>query len=269
MIQSGEKLRDLTDREETAADIVGDSVRTVQRNRDNLLRLVAEQLLYMELDFLDALIEENDGLKLNIGWDGFQTDSWSVQWKLEKDSNGAWVHRIEKRLALTSGGIGTMALPLGAFWSGSELETTTVEPSDIQVERFKGIPHRWSPDPYPYDLFFFGRNIPRGDTVFLTYHQTGYDPDRTFEPFAAYRPRNVGVDLSWHVELPASLPPEAVRLTVTAGLPPHTHELESVPIEASSDGLYRAQKIVDVDPKKQEDLRYQLEFDKAAFDDLY
>ena len=84
----------------------------MQRNRDNLLRLVAEQLLYMELDFLDALIEENDGLKLNIGWDGFQTDSWSVQWKLEKDSNGAWVHRIEKRLALTSGGIGTMALPL-------------------------------------------------------------------------------------------------------------------------------------------------------------
>ncbi|MBS1862356.1 MAG: hypothetical protein JSS68_11675 [Actinobacteria bacterium] len=255
---------DLTVRGETAAQILQDSARTVQRNRTNLLQLVAEQVLYLELEYLEALAVDDP--PLNIGWDGFQTDSWFIQWKLEKAESGEWTHLITRQLNLVSGGVGTMTLPLGAMWTGSgELETTDYSPSDAVVERVEGVPHRWSPKPYPYDLFFFGRNIPRGERVFVSYTQEGTDPNGTFEPHSAYRPRNIGVQLRWHVELPASLPPGSVKLRVSAKLPPHTHDIEVREVEAIESGTYQVNTTVEVDPKKYEDLLYQLVFDKDAF----
>ncbi len=239
----------------------------MQRNRDGLLRLAAEQLLYMELDLLDEGFARDE---LDIGWDGFHTEAWSILWQMER-SGSQWKHHYERSIALISGGIGTMEISLGSIWTGSgDLETKVIQPDNVEyLGRKEGMADRWLPRRFYFDVFFFPRRLSKGESVLLHYKTDVDDPEKTLDPVLGYTPRNTGVELAMRAELPESLPAGSVTLRTMRGLPPHIEEIDAEPVEPVDTGIYEVRTTINRNPKNEEDLRYQLEFDKTAFSRLY
>lgn len=209
-------------REAKAAEALGESQRTVQRNRGQLLAHVAEQLLYMELEALNARLEDVEPLALGnpVGWDGFFMEHVSATWSMRWDGTEL-VHVFDQHFELVSGGIGSFTLPLAFLWTGSG--PSAVEPlprTTPYVHLGPFANSQFAPDlqRHEWDLFYFGRALQRNERMNVDFQQVGRDPEVQMTPILAWTARTDNSRITHEIQLPEDCPIQTAEAIETEGL---------------------------------------------------